>query len=66
MQYKHTRFDVKNDIIKISLNLYVCDVYDYRKLKVLINVKEDSELFSKNDNSGSMYSNQNKGETIQI
>ena len=66
MQYKHTRFDVKNDKIKISLNLYVFDVYDYRKLKVLINVKEDSELFSKNDNSGSMYSNQNKGETIQI
>ena len=57
----------KNDELKNSgLNLYGYDVYDYSELKVLINGKEDSELFSKNDNSGSMYSNQIKGETIQI
>ena len=57
----------KNDELNNSgLNLYGYDVYDYSELKVLINGKEDSELFSKNDNSGSMYSNQIKGETIQI
>lgn len=57
----------KNDELNNSgLNLYGYDVYDYSELKVLINGKEDCELFSKNDNSGSMYSNQIKGETIQI
>lgn len=56
----------KNDIKNSGLNLYGYDVYDYSELKVLINGKEDSELFSKNDNSGSRYSNQIKGETIQI
>ena len=57
----------KNDELKNSgLNLYGYDVYDYSELKVLINGKEDSELFSKNDNSGSMYSNQINGRTIQI
>ena len=57
----------KNDELNNSgLNLYGYDVYDYSELKVLINGKEDSELFSKNDNSGSMHSNQIKGETIQI
>lgn len=49
-----------------SLNLYGYDVYDYSELKVLINGKEDSELFSKNDNFGSTYSNQIKGYEIQI
>ena len=57
----------KNDELKNSgLNLYGYDVYDYSELKVLINGKEDSELFSKNDNSGSMHSNQINGRTIQI
>ena len=56
----------KDDIKNSELNLYGYDVYDYSELKVLINGKEDSELFSKNDNSGSMHSNQIKGETIQI
>ena len=57
----------KNDDLKnFGLNLYGYDVYDYSELKVLINGKEDSKLFSKNDNSGSMYSNQIKGETIRI
>lgn len=56
----------KDDIKNSGLNLYGYDVYDYSELKVLINGKEDSELFSKNDNSGSTYSNQIKGETIQI
>ena len=57
----------KNDELKNSgLNLYGYDVYDYSELKVLINGKEDSELFSKNDNSGSMHSNQIKGDRIQI
>lgn len=56
----------KDDLKNSRLNLYGYDVYDYSELKVLINGKEDSELFSKNDNSGSMYSNQIKGETIQI
>ena len=56
----------KDDLKNSGLNLYGYDVYDYSELKVLINGKEDSELFSKNDNSGSMYSNQIKGETIQI
>ena len=56
----------KDDLNNSGLNLYGYDVYDYSELKVLINGKEDSELFSKNDNSGSMYSNQIKGETIQI
>ena len=56
----------KDDLNNSGLNLYGYDVYDYSELKVLINGKEDSELFSKNDNSGSMHSNQIKGETIQI
>ena len=56
----------KDDLKNSRLNLYGYDVYDYSELKVLINGKENSELFSKNDNSGSMYSNQIKGETIQI
>lgn len=56
----------KDDLKNPELNLYGYDVYDYSELKVLINGKEDNELFSKNDNSGSMYSNQIKGETIQI
>ena len=56
----------KDDIKNSGLNLYGYDVYDYSELKVLINGKEDSELFSKNDNSGSTYSNQIRGETIQI
>ena len=56
----------KDDLKNSGLNLYGYDVYDYSELKVLINGKEDSELFSKNDNSGSRYSNQIKGETIQI
>ena len=56
----------KDDLNNSGLNLYGYDVYDYSELKVLINGKEDSELFSKNDNSGSSYSNQIKGETIQI
>ena len=56
----------KDDLKNPELNLYGYDVYDYSELKVLINGKEDNELFSKNDNSGSMYSNQIKGGTIQI
>ena len=56
----------KDDLNNSELNLYGYDVYDYSELKVLINGKEDSELFSKNDNSGSSYSNQIKGERIQI
>ena len=56
----------KDDIKNSELKLYGYDVYDYSELKVLINGKEDSELFSKNDNSGSMHSNQINGRTIQI
>ena len=49
-----------------SLTLYGYDVYDYSELKVLINGKEDSKLFQKNNNSGSTYTNQIRGDTIQI
>ena len=57
----------KNDELNNSgLNLYGYDVYDYSELTVLFNGKENNEWFSKQDNSGSMYSNQIKGETIQI
>ena len=56
----------KNDIKSSGLTLYGYDVYDYSELKVLINGKENSELFQKNDNSGSTYSNQIRGEEIRI
>ena len=56
----------KNDIKSSGLTLYGYDVYDYSELKVLINGKENSELFLKNDNSGSTYSNQIRGEEIRI
>ena len=56
----------KNDLKNSGLNLHGYDVYDYSELKVLINGKENNELFSKNDNSGSMYNSQIRGETLQI
>lgn len=56
----------KDDIKTSGLTLYGYDVYDYSELKVLINGKEDSKLFQKNNNSGSTYTNQIRGDTIQI
>ena len=56
----------KDDIKTSGLTLYGYDVYDYSELKVLINGKEDSELFQKNNNSGSTHSNQIRGDEIQI
>ena len=56
----------KNDIKTSGLTLYGYDVYDYSELKVLINGKENSELFQKNDNSGSTYNNQIRGGEIRI
>ncbi len=56
----------KDDLKNWGLNLYGYDVYDYSELTVLFNGKENSEWFSKQDNSGSMQNGQIKGETIQI
>ena len=56
----------KDDLKNSGLNLYGYDVYDYSELTVLFNGKENSEWFSKQDNSGSMQNGQIKGETIQI
>lgn len=54
--------DLKNS----ALNLYGYDVYDYSELTVLFNGKENSEWFSKQDNSGSTQNGQIRGDTIQI
>lgn len=56
----------KDDLKHVGLNLYGYDVYDYSELTVLFNGKENSEWFSKQDNSGSMQNGQIRGETIQI
>ena len=56
----------KDDLKNSGLNLCGYDVYDYSELTVLFNGKENNEWFSKQDNSGSMYSNQIRGKTIVI
>ncbi len=56
----------KDDLKNSGLNLYGYDMYDYSELTVLFNGKENSEWFSKQDNSGSMQNGQIRGETIQI
>ena len=56
----------KDDLKNMGLTLYGYDVYDYSELKVLINGKENDELFSKNNNSSNKYSDQITGQTIQV
>ena len=56
----------KDELKNSGLTLYGYDVYDYSELKVLVNGEENSEIFSQNDNSGTLYDSQIKGEEIQI
>ncbi len=55
----------KDDLYNSGLTLYGYDVYDYSDLTVLINGKEDSEIFTKQESSGT-YTSQIRGVEIQV